>query len=158
MKWYKQLKWGDLFNVETIWTWSRYITKFLTKFFTKMQSSVDFSDVSSNWIIVSVTFGTMWTFCFSSVQEWKQPFECDICGFIFLLRSNLNKMSLCRGSKLLKASQPHEPWDASSYSWWNWNCTCGKIGSCILAGTVHVARHPSAYSHWNCTCGKIGSC
>jgi hypothetical protein len=39
--------------------------KFLTKFLTKMQSSVDFSDVSSNWILVSVTFGTLWTFCFS---------------------------------------------------------------------------------------------
>ena len=50
------------------------------------------------------------------------------------------------------------------------DCTCGRIGSCILGGTVHVARQASAYSlkvghstvhvgkqghaRWDCTCGK----
>ena len=55
-----------------------------------------------------------------------------------------------------RLSTVNEPRDASSYSCWN--CTCGRIGSCILVGTAHVARQASAYSLWNCTCGKIGSC
>ena len=50
----------------------------------------------------------------------------------------------------------HEPRHASSYSLKD--CTCGRIGSCILGWTVHVARHASAYSLKDCTCGRIGSC
>ena len=67
------------------------------------------------------------TFCFSSVQEWKQPFECDICGFIFLLRSNLNKMSL-KENEVIKQLLV----ELELYMWQNrvmhigWNCTCRK--------------------------------
>jgi hypothetical protein len=74
------------------------------------------------------------------------------------------KTFTCRDHRKNKDSVPlldrlstvNEPRDASSYSCWN--CTCGRIGSCILVGTAHVARQASAYSLRNCTCGKIWSC
>ena len=138
-----------------IWKFFYFIRKFF--YFRILTNSFILLENSFNLIFLleEIYFIFLWnSFIFLRKFFYFYLILCDIPMIenSFILSGNSSILP-----PLDRLSTAHEPWDASSYSWWNWNCTCGKIGSCILAGTVHVARHSSAYSQWNCTCGKIGS-